>query len=295
MNYRRMAEKPMKLSTGYRLICLLVFAALCFAGWRPLARADHLEAKIYGVTVWDGGCSGEERRAWDNMADAWYDVMGDSSWYHKKFRLVNGNIINSKYADATKVAWGHDSGYLDDADAALLFWHGSEDGDVYRGKMRVNEAGDGDCRLREDEMDLGDSDLEFLTLSSCQSLDDNQWKQWWKSFKGLHQLDGFHGLMWISSGRADDYEDFAEDAFDGPMADAWLDNLYDTGIGDDNVDQCPVAYGVGNGRTDLWNRMDNERYDNIFSDPTTHTRWGATFIIGCLPAAETVVNSDLSN
>ena len=151
------------------------------------------------------------------MAQAWYDVMGDSSWYHKKFKLVNGNIINSKYADATKVSWGSDSSYLDDADAAILFWHGSEDGDVYKGSMRVDESGGGDCKVREDEMDLGDQDLEFLVLSSCHGLDDNQWKQWWKSFKGLHQLDSFHGLMWISSGRVGDYEDFAEDAFDGPM------------------------------------------------------------------------------
>lgn len=279
-----------------KLRYLLMLAALCFATSvsAPLAVADHLEAKMYGVTVWDGGCSGSTRDSWDNMADAWYDVMGDSSWYHKKFHLTNGNIINSKYADATKVAWGRDSSYLDDADAAILFWHGSESGDVYQGSMRVNEAGDGNCTLREDEMDVGDSDLEFLVVSSCQSMDDNQWKQWWRSFKGLHQLDGFHGLMWISSGRVDDYEDFAEDAFDGPMSDAWLDNLYDTDIGDDNVDQCPVAYGVGNGSTDLWNRMDTERYDNIKSDPNTFTRWGATFIVGCDPAAETVVNSDQS-
>jgi len=251
-----------------------MLAAPCFAITvsPPLALANHLEAKIYGVTVWNGGCSGSTRNSWDDMVDAWYDVMGDSSWYHKKFKLVNGNIINSKFACATKVSWGRDSSFLDDADAAMLFWHGSEDGDVYRGKMRVDESGSGDCRLREDEMDLGDSDLEFLALSSCQSLDDNQWKQWWKSFKGLHQLDGFHGLMWISSGRVSDYRNFAEDAFDGPIADAWLDNLYDTNIGDDNVDQCPVAYGVGNGRTDLWDRMDHERYDNRKSDPTTHTR-----------------------
>ena len=259
----------------------------------PQALGDHLEAKMYGVTVWNGGeCTGSTRDSWDDMVDAWYDVIGSSSWYHKKFRLSDGDIINSKFADATKVAWGRDTSFLDDADNAMLFWHGAESGDIYRGTMRVNESGDGDCRVRQDEMDLGDRDLEFLALSSCQSMDDNQWKEWWKSFKGLHQLDGFHGLMWIGSGRTGDYESFAEDAFDDNIADAWLDNLYDTDIGDDNVDQCPVAYGVGDGSTDLWNRINQERYDNIKSDPTTFTRWGATFIIGCNPAAESVVDSD---
>lgn len=261
----------------------------------PPALADHLETKMYGVTVWDGGtCTGSTRNSWDDMVDAWYDEMGSSSWYFKKFSLVNGDIINSKFADASKVAWGADTSYLDDADAAMVFWHGSESGNVYKGSMRVDEAGGGDCKINQSEMELGDRDLEFLAISSCHSLDDNQWEEWWKSFKGLHQLDGFHGLMWISSGRVGEYRNFAEDAFDDNIADAWLDNLYETGIGDDNVDQCPVAYGVGNGSTDLWDRMDHERYDNIFSDPTTFNRWGATFIIGCDPASETVVNSDRS-
>lgn len=287
----------MKLTTRHGpggLLAITLALLLTTTVAPPQVLANHLEAKMYGVTRWDGGCSGSTRDSWDNMADAWYDEMGDSSWYFKKFSLTNGNIINSKFADATKVAWGADSGFLDDADAAILFWHGAESGDIYRGSMRVDESGSGDCKINQNEMELGDQDLEFLALSSCQSMDDNQWKEWWKSFKGLHQLDGFHGLMWISSGRVSDYRNFAEDAFDDNIADAWLDNLYDTNIGDDNVDQCPVAYGVGNGNTDLWNRMDHERYDNIFSDPTTHTRWGATYIIGCDPAAETVVDSDRS-
>lgn len=285
----------MKLITVCRLRCLLMLAALCFAASvsPPLALANHFEAKMYGVTVWDGGCSGSRRDSWDDMVQAWYDVMGDSSLYRKKLKLVNGNIINSKFADANKVSWGRDSSFLDGADVAMLFWHGSEDGDVYRGTMRLNESGDGNCKLRQDEMELGDLDLEFLALSSCNSLDDNQWKQWWKSFKGLHQLNGFHGLMWISWWYIGDYRNFAEDAFDGPIADAWLDNHYMTNIGEDNVDQCPVAYGVGNGRTDLWNRIDHERYNNIKSDPTNE-RWGVTFIEGCNPAAETTIDSDRS-
>lgn len=100
--------------------------------------------------------------------------------------------------------------------------------------------------------------------------------------------------MWISSGYVGDYEDFADDAFDDNIADAWLDNLYRPNISGSS-DQCPVAYGVGNGSTDLWNRMNNERYNNVFSDPVTFTRWGATFIRGCDPASETVINSDRSS
>src|ERR1041384_7130788 len=111
----------MKLIAVCRRRCLLMLAVpfVAITVLLPLALANHLETKMYGVTVWNGGCSGSTRNSWDDMVDAWYDVMGDSSWYHKKFKLVNGNIINSKFADATKVSWGRDSSFLDDADAAM--------------------------------------------------------------------------------------------------------------------------------------------------------------------------------
>jgi hypothetical protein len=160
--------------------------------------------------------------------------------------------------------------------------------------MRVDEAGLGDCNLRRDEMRVGNSDLEFLHLSSCQSMDDNQWTSWWQAFSGLHQVDGFHGWMWIGTGLIGLYEDFADDAFDMPIADAWLDNMYVADISGSD-DQCPVAYGVGATPTDLWNRIGSERYDNVLSDPVNFAWWGATYIGGCDPAAETVVGSDMTN
>lgn len=276
------------------LACALTLCAGIGCPW-SIAQADPYEAKIYGVTVWDGGtCTGSTRNSWDDMARGWYNEITSSSWYYKKANITNGNIVSYKFSDRSLVSWGDDTPYVDDADAALLFWHGSESGNIYRGSMRLPNPNDNACRLFQDDMELGDSDLEFLVLSSCQSMDDNQWSRWWQSFDGLHQVDGFHGLMWISSGYVGDYEDFADDAFDDNIADAWLDNLYRPNISGSS-DQCPVAYGVGNGSTDLWNRMNNERYNNVFSDPVTFTRWGATFIRGCDPASETVINSDRSS
>jgi hypothetical protein len=285
-------RRPFSNVTG-----LLSAAALSLGISAPaaLVKADPLEAKIYGVTKWDGGCSGSQRDYWDDMARAWYDEIGASSWYYKKFNHTNGSINSQRFADSSLVSWGSDPYYVDDADAALLFWHGAESGDIYRGSMRIPNTSNGNsCRIQRDQMQLGDSDLEFLALSSCQSMDDNQWKSWWQAFNGLHQVDGFHGLMWIGSGMVDDYEDFADDAFDDSIADAWLDNMYRPNISGSD-DQCPVAYGVGNGSNDLWNRIGNERYNNIYSDPVTYTRWGAVFIGGCDPAAETVINSDTNS
>ena len=275
-----------------------------FALLAPAAHARQ-EAKIYAISKWDGGCSGSQRDSWDDMADGWYDAITDSGftflgvclwghcsdYYSRAGRQVNGSVVNSKFADASVVSWGNDTPRLDDADAALIAWHGSESGNVYLGSMRVNEAGSGDCTLRRDEMQIGDSDLEFLHLSSCQSMDDNQWQDWWRAFGGAHQVNGFHGLMWISSSYVGDYEDFADDAFSNTIADSWLDNLYRNNISGSD-DQCPVSYAVGANSADTWNRIGTERYNRVLSDPTRIGYWGVIFISGCDPASETVVNSD---
>ncbi len=266
------------------------------------------EAKMYAVTRWDAGCSGSTRDSWDDMADAWYDEITDSGasvfgwclWghcgeaYSRDGRRVNGSIVNSQFADASVVTWGNDTAHMDEGDAVLVAYHGAESGNVFLGSMRVDESGGGDCSLRRDEMEAGDADLEFLHISSCQSMDDNQWSTWWQAFDRAHQIDGFHGLMWIGSGLVGDYEDFADDAFSTTIADAWLDNMYVADISGSD-DQCPVAYAVGANSSDTWNRIGTERYNNVHSDPGSIGYWGVIFISGCDPAAETVINSDTSS
>lgn len=254
------------------------------------------EAKVYAVTTWNAGCPGDARSWWDNMADAWYDeitrvgfeVLGQcvlghcGDAYSRDGRRINGEVINSKFADAGVVSWGNDGPYIDDADAALVAWHGSESGSNYRGSMRVDEPGSGNCTLARSEMRLGNTDLEFLHISSCNSMDDNQWGDWWRAFAGAHQVDGFHGIMWIGESMVDDYEDFAADAFSGSIADAWLDNMYVKDVSG-SFDQCPVAYAVGKNYGDVWLRMTYEQYDNVWSTKPTVGYWRAVYFSGCNP------------
>ena len=277
------------------IVCIVGAIALGTAiATRPVSA--QREAKIYAVTTWDAGCPGSKRSWWDNMADAWYDeitrvgfsILGQCALghcgdaYKRDGRRVNGDVINSKFADASVVSWGNDASYLDDADAALVAWHGSESGDDYNGSMRVNEAGSGNCTLARSEMRIGNTDLEFLHLSSCNSMDNNQWGAWWKAFGGAHQVDGFHGFMWIGEGHVDDYEDFADDAFSENIADAWLDNMYITDVSG-SFDQCPVAYGVGKNYADVVSRMNSEQYDKVWSSNPTVGHWRATYFSGCNP------------
>ena len=263
------------------------------------------EAKSYAVTTWNAGCSGSTRNSWDDMADAWYDEITRkgvnffgwcigghcSDAYSRDGQQVDGTIRNSQFADRSIVNWGNDSAHMDEGDAVMLALHGFENGNDYGGRVRINEAGGGNCNIRRSEMDLGDFDQEFLHLSSCQSMDDNQWSSWWRAFDGAHQVTGFHGLMWIGTNRISEYRDFAEDAFSKTIADSWLDNMYVPNI-QNGDDQCPVAYAVGANHNDMWNRIGTERYNNVLSDPNDVGWWGVTYIEGCDPAAETTIGSD---
>ena len=274
----------------YLCMATLVVAAV----GRP-AIADPLAAKMYAITKWDAGCSGAERDSWDDMADAWYQEITDSSWYYHAGSAVNGSIQNLWFSDSSLVSGANDSAHLDGTDAAIIAWHGADSGGpsgVWRGSMHVPGGGAESCKSRRDEMKLGNHDLEFVALSSCHSMDDNMWSTWLKSFSGLHQADGFHGLMWISSGRADDYEDFADDGFDEDLADAWMDDLYDSNV-TDGYAQCPVAYSVGGSISDALVRLIFERYDYVYSDPSSKY-WAAMYIKGCTPEGETKIGSDKS-
>jgi hypothetical protein len=276
-----------------RRLFLLTVGATIAAPVSPAA-ANHLEAKMYAMTKWDGGCSGSQRDWWDDMAYGWYDEIADSSWYNHAGKAVNGNIQNLWFSDSSLVSGATDSAHIDGADAAIIAWHGGDSSGVWQGSMRVPGGGSNSCKSRSDEMLLGNSDLEFAVLSSCHSMDDNMWSSWRKSFGGMHQADGFHGLMWISSGRVDDYEDFADDGFDEAMSYAWMDDLYDSDV-KDGYAQCPVAYSVGSSSSDVLNRLTTERYDFIFSDPSSNNYWAAMYIKGCLPKGETTIGSDKSS
>ena len=286
-------------SLRHRAQFTVIAALLCAA---PSTVYAAFEAQLYAITTWDAGCSGGTRTSWDDMGDAWYDEITDNSWsggsghgyqaYTRDRRLIDGNIADSWFTDRSLINFGNDTAFLDEGDAAMVCTHGSEISGRWAGTMRINEKGGGNCKAWQNHMELGDVDLEFLHLSSCFSLDDNQWPfEWLDSFKGLHQVNGFHGVMWINIWRTAHYQSFARDAFETSIAAAWLDNLYEPGAAGAD-DQCPVAYGSGASEADLWYRMGNERYNRVFSDPKAYW-WGAIYMGGCDPNGEDACGSGI--
>lgn len=255
-------------------------------------------AVVFVISKWDSNCSGSKRSAWDDMVKGWYNDItntknrpkghGGKAWWKDKWRH-NGNIVDSNFTDSGVVAWGDDRADdrgADEPDALMVGLHGGESGGSLRwyGLVRVNEAGTGDCYTRQEEIVLGDYDLDFLHLSSCHSMcKDVWWGQWSGTFDGLHQVNGFHGIMWISKSYKKRYKNFSDDAFDISIADSWVDNHYDNAFWWWEYDHCPVSRGVGLSRADLWDRMENEEYDWVYNDPDDHTWNGVIYMKNCDP------------
>lgn len=257
-----------------------------------------LEVKMFAIEDFLSDCGGGDRWSWGNMADAWYDEMDDQG-HSKDGSYIDGNMTIQRFCDPDWDGDCEDDVFADDADAVIIATHGSDSGDHWQGTMRYRW--NGHCTLdgggTSEEVRLGDIDAEFVTLSSCNSADDD-------NLSGLHnlmfdpadtpangrrahQVTAFHGVMWISSGRSDDYEDFADDAHAVAMSDAWIDNLYDDDIGDDNVEQCPIAYAISSSKSGCLNRLNHERYNNIYGDPPGNGWYCYKYVVGCNPAGET--------
>jgi hypothetical protein len=288
------------------LTLFVVFTAASAVAVNP--PLGEREAVVRVVTSWVYSCDGSERGSWDNMLAGWYYEItnplpppwghwSDSWWpdgfYHNSWS--GGYVRDSDFTDTAVVPWGRDhwNDRPDDVDVCMVGFHGTSGGDgAWCGDMYYDEPGDGNCWTWQGHMQFGDIDLDFLHLSSCTSMDATDWHpNWSRSFKGVHQINGFEGIMYIYSSWPYKYRDFGDDSFDCPIALAWLDNLYVYRcFGDDDNpvpqrrDQVPVSRGAGigaNGQSNCWARMYSERYNDEWpTDPVNPTWHGVIYIIG---------------
>ncbi|MBU2502032.1 hypothetical protein KJ682_11945 [bacterium] len=288
-------------------IILLAAAVLLFAASPVLAQSvpssGSKEALVRVVSKWDGGCSGSERPSWDNMLRSWYYEItnplpapfghGSRYWYRDGL-YNNGTIVDSNFIDSGLQSWGRDhwNDRADDVDVFFAGLHGGHNNSVenWLGTVRIDEAGGGNCWANQAFMELGDLDLEFLHISSCHSLCAQNWGDWWDTFAGLHQVQGFYGLMWISTTYNYRYRNFADDAFSMGMAYAWVDNHFDTGVYSDGFDHCPVSMIAGTSPSNVVSRACWEQYDWVYSDPVNPNHQWIVFVEGCDPKGHGALN-----
>lgn len=292
---------------------LSIMAVMSLALFASHSQAQ--EAKVFAISdfvpVDSDGCGGGDRSHWDNMVDEWYDQMG-AEGHSKDGQYTNGATTIQMFCDPDWNSSCLDALYLDEADAAMIATHGADSGDHWAGTMR--QPWNGHCALdgggSSDDMWVGDYDLEFLHLSSCYSADDDNLGGIREAMydtvdspgngRRLHQWNGFHGIMWIGGGFDNDYEDFADDAHSVSMGRAWVSNHYNDSVDCSWADpfgwfgtcqeQCPIAYAIGTSGSDALNRLRNERYNNVFSDPSGSNVYAYRYIRGCDSTGETAFN-----
>ncbi len=280
------------------------------------APAWALRVDMYGIGNWSGGdCepgnTDLDRGSWPGMARAWYDAMGLMG-NTKTGAWVDGNMSLQKFCDPAFDANCKDATYVDWPDAAIVAAHGYDAGNQWGALMRSKWNGycrirmGGDCTTNPDSrVCAGDSSLKFLHASSCLSLNDNYFSNMRSAFKkngtnkGLHEMLGFHGVMWINSAFNGDYADTAIDGHIMPVSNAWTSNHYKSNQFSCAAydpfnwfgtcqDQCPTAMTIGPNGGSALNRLLNERYNNsaAFGSPTSRNYYAWMGYVGCDPVSE---------
>ena len=297
----------MKRNLSCTLPIVLYFCCVfsAFPEYGPLPNMKGAVLKV--ITNWDSDCSGENREEWNEMLGGWYsditngslplppyfftDINHGMDAYWPDARLKDGYNVDSDFTDSSIVSWGNDTqddAGIDEADVCMVGMHGLLDAKRWKGRVRVDEKGEGSCGAWQGEIYI-DADLEYLHLSSCYSMQQETWYNWNDSYGKLHQVDGFHGLNWIGKGLRDDYEGFSYDSFHTAIASSWIDNMHLRSWGTSDkkkksvyYEQCPCVHASGSSEKDMWDRMERERYDYVYDHPEP-TEFGVIYIVGCDP------------
>jgi hypothetical protein len=85
------------------------------------------------------------------------------------------------------------------------------------------------------------------------------------------------------------------------MADSWVVNHYRSNSLDCEAydpfnwfgtceDQCPIAYSISNTESNALFRLNHERYNNVYSDPSGSNWYAYMYMESCNPVGETTFN-----
>lgn len=142
-----------------------------------------------------GNCAGLPNTAANigtfNSEASSHGITRDFSW-------LDGNAWESDFKDPAS-AGGDDTNWTDDVD--LTYWqgHGSGTGFYFTGCSNHN-----DTKLANTEARWGNNDVEWMSLFTCQILEDvtggQTWAQrWGQAFRGLHQINSFTTVSYNSA------------------------------------------------------------------------------------------------
>lgn len=304
-----MKARRSKIKVGWRALMGVALAAV-------LSSAHALKVDMYAIGNWSAGTcapgdTDANRPSWPGMAQAWYDTMG-AMGHARTGKFIDGNMTVRRFCDPSSKAGCQDFSWVDWPDAAIVAAHGYDAGNGWGALMRNSDLGT--CSLvmgagASGSTFVGDNNLKFLHASSCLSLNDNYFSNMRVAMKkpgtskGLHEMTGFHGVMWITSSFNGNY---ANTAFLGhfiAVSRAWTSqhyksNQFSCAAYDPHnyygtcQDQCPTAMTVGATASAALNRLLHERYNNsgAFGSPGGRSYYAWMGYLGCDPVAQNAFN-----
>lgn len=222
--------------------------------------AATLFAKTNGSAYCCSGCDDLSQPP----TDASKFLEGGFAAYTQKKSWSGAAVDGRDFTDATQFSWGTDSNDdagTDFADVIFYSGHGSYNsasqytyvvmGDNNSGETCSPRIADDTAASRHMEFGNGGSgeEADALVFFACNTA---QYEAWMAG--SYHQLsaaggqfnilNGFHGIVWEVSGYQTDLKNYAADAINNGIGDAWLDRMYDPRSGA-NTSNCPISIGWG--------------------------------------------------
>lgn len=170
----------------------LVVGIACALLWPTFSGVDDANTREVGVE-WVNQYHGfaGELSACDDDAVGFYDTMG-ARGFTKSFNWGNDNAWEQDFKSPEKPGGGTDTSYADNVDFVYFSGHGNTDGFYFGTTID-------DHQVHYNDAVWGDKDLDFITLSACQTLNYAGGAVWgrfgWPIFRGLHMLCGMHTNM----------------------------------------------------------------------------------------------------
>lgn len=290
-------------------------AVLLSAVLVPSASALRVHLFVIGdfVPTIFGGCGADDRTDWPTMTFHWFDEMGKQGHTQgsssNPVPYVDGNMTQQRFCDTSYRADCLDTGYADWADATMIGTHGWDALAQWAGVMRFPWAGHCDIQAGgfSNRVHWGDFRLKFIHVSSCYSADDDNLQNIRiamqdtssSTTRRAHLWLGFHGIMWINTNYIYDYRGTARDGHavslgyswvvhhfkNNEMGCAWWDPFGD--LGTCRSDQCPISYAIGANPNDATTRVWNERYNFVYSHPSSIDSYAYIYYGNCDPYGET--------
>ena len=221
------------------------------------------------INNFPGPCTQNTLSYCDETSVGFLDGMV-SRGHTSRFNWGNGNAWEQDFRDPAN--GGDDTNWIDSVDFAHFSSHGStSSSNIFEGYFGSEMTS---CTWRSDKARFGNTQLEYLCLDTCNSLELTRdiIAVWQNAFDGLRMVLAFTDLVsdsWWTGGRGYNFGRRAGNG--GRLTDAWLDECYSFWA-DDN----PVTMAAGRSQADAINRRDNERLGSGFGDiPRGEVRWFA--------------------